>query len=60
GWKRGTHPRVEAWRPETGHPPLAQSDPTILAVAAKGAPDVDQPVLDLDDIAAVADFLCSI
>lgn len=59
GWKFGTHPRIEAWRPEVGQPPLAQSDPGILAVAAKGDPDVDQPVLDLDDIPSIADFLCS-
>lgn len=59
GWKHGTHPRIEAWRPETGAPPLAASDPTIRVVAAKGAPDVAQPVLDLDDIPAIADFICS-
>lgn len=58
GWKHGTHPRIEAWRPETGKPPLATSDPTIRAIAGKGDPDVSQPVFDLDDIAAIADFIC--
>ena len=59
GWKHGTHPRIEVWRPETGAPPLAAADPTIRAVAAKGAPDVTQPVLDLDDVPAIADLICS-
>ena len=59
GWKHGTHPRIEAWRPETGKPPLAQTDPGIRAVAATGTPQVAQPVLNLDDIDAIADFICS-
>ena len=59
GWKHGRHPRIEVWRPETGKPPLARADPTIRAVACIGEPDVTQPVLDLNDIAAIADFACS-
>ncbi|WP_179378971.1 molybdopterin-guanine dinucleotide biosynthesis protein B [Jannaschia marina] len=59
GWKRGSHPRIEAWRPETGQPPLARADATIRAVAATGDPGVAQPVLPLGDIAAIADFICS-
>ncbi|CTQ48383.1 Molybdenum cofactor biosynthesis adapter protein [Jannaschia donghaensis] len=59
GWKHGSHPRIEVWRPETGKPPLARTDPTFRAVAATGDPQVAQPVLDLNDIAAIADFICS-
>lgn len=59
GWKHGTHPRIEVWRPETGRPPLARTDPAIRAVACTAAPGVTQPVLDLDDIAAIAEFICS-
>lgn len=59
GWKHGTHPRIEAWRPETNKPPLARTDPTLRAVAATADPQVTQPVLDLDDIASIADFICS-
>ena len=33
GWKRDKHPKVEAWRAETGNPLIAPNDPTILAVA---------------------------
>ncbi|MEM7641259.1 MAG: molybdopterin-guanine dinucleotide biosynthesis protein B [Pseudomonadota bacterium] len=57
GWKRGDHARIEAWRPETGQPPLAQADPTFKAVAASAPCDVTVPVLDLDDIPAIADFI---
>ena len=57
GWKRGTHPRIEVWRPETGQPPLAAEDPTILAVASTVPCEVAQPVLDLDDVAAIADII---
>jgi molybdopterin-guanine dinucleotide biosynthesis protein B len=59
GWKGGTHPRIEVWRAETNKPPLARTDPTIRAVAAIGDPGVAQPVLDLNDIAAIADYICS-
>ncbi len=59
GWKHGRHPRIEVWRPETGKPPLARADPAIRAVACTGAPDVAQPLLPLDDIAAIAEFICS-
>ncbi len=59
GWKAGRHPRIEVWRPETGRAPLARTDPTIRAVAATGDPEVTQNVLDLNDVAAIADFVCS-
>ncbi|MEM9796018.1 MAG: molybdopterin-guanine dinucleotide biosynthesis protein B [Pseudomonadota bacterium] len=57
GWKSGSHPRVEVWRPEIGRPPLALKDGSILAVAATAPCAVDCPVLDLDDIDAVAEAL---
>ena len=60
GWKHGRHPRLEVWRPETGRAPLAAADPSILAVAATADPGVAQRVLPLDDVAAIADFACSI
>lgn len=60
GWKRDTHPKVEAWRAETGRPLIAPDDPTIRVVAAKGDTGLtDRPVLDLDDTAAIADFIAS-
>ncbi|WP_375261777.1 molybdopterin-guanine dinucleotide biosynthesis protein B [Palleronia sp.] len=60
GWKRDRHPKVEAWRTETGRPLIAPDDPTIRAVAAKGTPEIDdRPILDLDDTAAIADFIAA-
>ena len=57
GWKRDKHPKVEAWRTETGNQLIAPSDPTILAVASDTTLELDRPVFDLDDTAAVADFI---
>ena len=59
GWKRDSHPKVEAWRGETGNPLIAPNDPTILAVASDTALEIDRPVFDLDDTAAVATFILS-
>lgn len=58
GWKRGAHPRIEVWRPETGVDPMALTDPGIRAVAAPGAvPGLERPVLPLDEAARVADHM---
>ena len=57
GWKRDSHPKVEAWRAETGNPLIAPNDPTILAVASDVGLEIDRPVFDLDDTAVVADFI---
>lgn len=57
GYKRDTHPKIEAYRAETGHPLLAPSDPTVRAVAADTQVDVPCPLFDLDDTAAIADFI---
>ncbi|RVT87260.1 molybdopterin-guanine dinucleotide biosynthesis protein B [Rhodobacteraceae bacterium CCMM004] len=61
GWKRGGHPKVEAWRRAAGHPLIAPDDPTIRAIAADAPPPqvADRPVFDLDDTAAVADFIAA-
>ena len=57
GWKRDSHPKVEAWRAETGNPLIAPNDQTILAVASDIGLEIDRPVFDLDDTAVVADFI---
>ena len=57
GWKRDSHPKVEAWRAETGNPLIAPNDLTILAVASDIGLEIDRPVFDLDDTAVVADFI---
>ncbi|MEM1384774.1 MAG: molybdopterin-guanine dinucleotide biosynthesis protein B [Pseudomonadota bacterium] len=59
GWKRDRHPKVEAWRAETGQPLIAADDPTVRAVASNDRPPEghSRPVIPLDDIAAIADFV---
>jgi molybdopterin-guanine dinucleotide biosynthesis protein MobB len=57
GYKRDSHPKVEAYRAETKNPLIAPGDPTIRAVASDSALSVDLPVFDLNDTRAVADFI---
>ncbi|MDV4145028.1 molybdopterin-guanine dinucleotide biosynthesis protein B [Shimia sp. FJ5] len=57
GYKRDRHPKVEAFRAETGNPLIAPEDATIRAVAADSAVKVDRPVFDLNDTGAIADFI---
>ncbi|MGR3468831.1 MAG: molybdopterin-guanine dinucleotide biosynthesis protein B [Shimia sp.] len=57
GWKRDTHPKVEAWRAETGHPLIAPGDPTIRAIASDTKFDTDRALFDLNDTASIADFI---
>ncbi|MEL6915290.1 MAG: molybdopterin-guanine dinucleotide biosynthesis protein B [Pseudomonadota bacterium] len=57
GWKTAAHPKIEAWRAETGHPPLAPGDPTIRAVASDALLNVACPRFDLDATAEIADFI---
>jgi molybdopterin-guanine dinucleotide biosynthesis protein B len=58
GYKRDTHPKLEVWRAANGKPPIFPDDPTVIALATDAAPPgVALPVLDLDDIAAIARFV---
>lgn len=57
GYKRERHPKIEAFRAETGHALIAPGDPTIRAVAADCVLDLERPVFDLDDTASIADFI---
>ena len=57
GYKRDRHPKIEAFRAETGHALIAPEDPTIRAVAADCAVQIDRPVFDLDDTRSIADFV---
>ena len=59
GYKRDGHPKVEAYRQETNHPVLAIDDPTVKAVASDCTLDVSQPLFDLNDTKAIADFILS-
>ena len=58
GFKREGHGKLEVWRAATGKPLIAREDRSILAVASDGpVPDLAVPVLDLDDVQAIADFI---
>lgn len=59
GYKREKIPKIEARRLEAANrEPLAPGDPHIVAIAADYAvTDTDLPVFDLDDTAAIADFV---
>ncbi len=57
GYKRAAHPKVEAYREAAGNPLIAAGNATVRAVASDVPLELDRPVLDLDDIAAIADFI---
>ncbi|MCW9042483.1 MAG: molybdopterin-guanine dinucleotide biosynthesis protein B [Pseudopelagicola sp.] len=57
GYKRDRHPKIEAFRAETGNPLIAQDDPTIRAVAADCAVQIGRPVFGLDDTVEIASFI---
>ena len=57
GYKRDSHPKVEAFRAETGNPLIATDDPTVRAVASDTPLTLDRPVFDLNDTVGIADFI---
>lgn len=58
GFKREPHPKLEIYRAANGKPLLHPEDPHIVAVASDAAlPEVKLPLLPLDDIRAIADFV---
>lgn len=58
GYKRDSHPKIEAWRAATGAGLIARDDPTVRAVATNDpVAGLSVPLLPLDDPAAVADFI---
>ena len=58
GFKRSAIPKIEVFRAANGKAPLHPGDDSIIAIAADIAfPEAGRPVLPLDDIAAIADFI---
>ena len=58
GFKSHRHAKLEVFRPSVGKPLLSDTDPTVVAVASDEALDgLAVPVLDLNDVPAVADFI---
>lgn len=64
GFKREGHAKLEVFRRTLGKPLLAAEDPQVVAICSDGPlpeaarlPGGPRPVLDLDDVEAVAGFL---
>jgi len=58
GFKSEPHDKLEIWRAATGKPLLAGSDPHVVALATTDpVPPQRVPVLNLDDVPAIADFV---
>ena len=57
GYKRDSHPKIEAFRAVTGNQLLAPGDPTIKAIATDSPVQATQPQFDLNDTKAIADFI---
>jgi molybdopterin-guanine dinucleotide biosynthesis protein B len=58
GFKRDAFPKLEIHRIANGKPLIHPEDPHIIAVASDSAlPAAKVPVVDLNDIEAIADLL---
>ena len=58
GFKREGHDKIEIHRRETGKPLLYPEDSHIVAVLSdEPLASCPLPVIDIDDVAAVADFI---
>ncbi|WP_169543043.1 molybdopterin-guanine dinucleotide biosynthesis protein B [Sneathiella aquimaris] len=58
GFKSENFPKIEVWREESDAPPLHLNDDTVVAVATDSDTlKTDLPLLDLNDEAAVAEFI---
>lgn len=60
GYKTGLHPKVECYRAaaNAGRGLIAHGTPTVRLIAADGpVAGLDVPVLNLNDTAAIADFI---
>jgi len=58
GFKSHGHQKMEVHRPAVGKPLLCVDDATIVAVASdRQLIDTDIPLLDLEDVKAIADFI---
>ena len=60
GFKRERHPKLEVFRQANGKPPLHPEDSRIVGVASdQPFPDCSVPVVDLDNLPAIADLVSS-
>jgi molybdopterin-guanine dinucleotide biosynthesis adapter protein len=60
GFKSERHPKMEVFRREVGKRALHPDDSRIVAIASdQGFPSARIPVVDINDIPAVADLVCA-
>jgi molybdopterin-guanine dinucleotide biosynthesis protein B len=57
GFKHAPIPKLEVWRAEPGEGMLHPQDPYIVAVASDTKVETKLPLLDLNDDAAIAEFI---
>src|SRR6185312_1872658 len=58
GFKREAHPKLEVYRAANGKPLLHPDDSHIVAIASDvPLPQSQLPVISIDDIPAIADFI---
>ena len=57
GFKHAPIPKLEVWRAETGEPLLHPNDPHIVAVASDARVETKLPLLDLNDVDTIAQFI---
>jgi molybdopterin-guanine dinucleotide biosynthesis protein B len=57
GFKFAPIPKLEVWRKEPGEALLHPNDPHIVAVASDVKVDTRLPLLDLNDVPTIADFI---
>lgn len=57
GYKSEPHPKIEVFRTDNNRQLIAETNTSVVAIAAKGEVDTDLPVIPLDDTKAIADFV---
>jgi len=58
GYKRDPHPKLEVYRASLGKPLMHPDDPAIIGIASdQPLPTAPIPVIDLDDVEQVTEFL---
>ncbi len=61
GYRHHAHDKIEVHRPSLGQPVIAQTDPSVIAIACDSAPanagDLGVAILDLNDPTAIANYI---
>ncbi len=61
GYKHHAHDKIEVHRPSLGQPVIAQTDPSVVAIACDGSPagadELEVAILDLNNPASIAEYV---